>query len=157
MVDNPAEKINRVSANRGCWVVLAYNWDRENCPLYGVAGCPLFRGCLSIEVNGRTVGTFRIARYIIDVRFSGVSVKRGSTVLNIKNWVSGDCLLQLHTGGSPRKKLKVKLFPCMFKALHHLVLSPDTIERPIKLQSDVHWNNAETREQALQSYHLKWY
>ena len=28
-----------------------------NCPLYRVAGCPLFRGCLSIEVNGRTVGT----------------------------------------------------------------------------------------------------
>ena len=39
-----------------------YNWDRENCPLYGVVGCPLFRGCLSIEVNGRTVGTFRIVR-----------------------------------------------------------------------------------------------
>ena len=41
-----------------------YNWDRENCPLYGVAGCPLFRGCLSIEVNGRTVRTFRFVRYI---------------------------------------------------------------------------------------------
>ena len=40
-------------------------WDCENCPLYGVAGCPLFRGCLSIEVNGRTVGTFRIVRYIV--------------------------------------------------------------------------------------------
>ena len=36
--------------------------------------------CLSIEVNGRTVGTFRIVRYIMGVRFSGVSVKRGSTV-----------------------------------------------------------------------------
>ena len=33
-----------------------------------------------IEVNGRTVGTFRIVRYIMGVRFSGVSVKRGSTV-----------------------------------------------------------------------------
>ena len=29
-------------------------------------GCPLIRGCLSIEVNGRTLGT--------------LSVKRGSTV-----------------------------------------------------------------------------
>ena len=38
-----------------------YNWDRENCPLYGVAGCPLFRGCLSIEVNGRTVGTSELS------------------------------------------------------------------------------------------------
>ena len=26
------------------------------CPLYGVVGCPLFTGYLSIEVNGRTVG-----------------------------------------------------------------------------------------------------
>ena len=40
-----------------------YHWDRENCPLYGVARCPLFRGCLSIEVNGRAVGTFRTVRY----------------------------------------------------------------------------------------------
>ena len=45
-------------------------------------GCPLFRDCLpvSIEVNGRTVGTFRIVSYIMGVRCSGVSVKRGSTV-----------------------------------------------------------------------------
>ena len=61
-----------------------YNWDHKNCPLYAVAGCPLFRGCLSIEVNGRTVGTFRIVRYIMGVRFSGVSVKQGSTVLQTK-------------------------------------------------------------------------
>ena len=27
------------------------NWDHEKCSLYGVVGCPLFRGCLSIEVN----------------------------------------------------------------------------------------------------------
>ena len=60
--------------------MLAYNWDRENCPLYGVAGCPLFRGYLSIEINGRAIGTFRIVRYIVGVRYSGVSVKRGSTV-----------------------------------------------------------------------------
>ena len=57
------------------------HWDRENCPLYGVAGCPLFRGCLSIEVNGRAVRTFIIVRYIVGVRYSGVSVKRGSTVV----------------------------------------------------------------------------
>ena len=58
-----------------------YNWDRESCPLYRVAGCPLFRGCLSIEVNGRTVGTFRIVCYIMGVHFSGVSVNQGSTVV----------------------------------------------------------------------------
>ena len=28
-----------------------------------------------------TVGTFRIVRYIVDVRYSGVSVKRDSTVV----------------------------------------------------------------------------
>ena len=60
--------------------MVAYIWDRENCPLYGVAGCLLFRGCLSIEVNGRAVVTFRIVRYIVGVRYSGVSVKGGSTV-----------------------------------------------------------------------------
>ena len=58
-------------------MLLAYIWDRKNCPLYGVAGCMLFRGCLSIEVNGRAV---RIVHYIVGVRYSGVSIKRGSTV-----------------------------------------------------------------------------
>ena len=80
MVDNLAEKVDKCSLNRGCCVLLAYNWDRENCPLYGVARCPLFRGCLSIEVIGRAVGTFRIVRYIVGVCYSGVSIKRGSTV-----------------------------------------------------------------------------
>ena len=59
-----------MSAKSGL-LLFACNWDRENCPLYGVPGCPLFRGCLSIEVNGRTVGTvgtFRIVRYIVGVR-----------------------------------------------------------------------------------------
>ena len=103
MVDNLAEKVdecplNRVSLlsrregasnnmkvlrtplNRGCHVnLLAYNWDRENCPLYGVAGCPLFRA--SIEMNGRRVGTFIIVHYIMGVCFSEVSVKRDSTVV----------------------------------------------------------------------------
>ena len=67
-------------------------------------GCPLFRGCLSIEVNGRTVGTFKIVRYIMGVHFSGVSVKRGSTVfvLKIKGKpaninLSHECLKELET------------------------------------------------------------
>ena len=80
MVDNLAEKVDECPLNRGHLVLLVYNWDRENCPLYRVAGCPLFRGCLSIEVNGMAVGTFIIVRYIMGVRYSGVSVKRGSTV-----------------------------------------------------------------------------
>ena len=80
MADNLAEKVDECLLNRGRLVLLAYNWDHENCPLYGVAGCTLFRGFLSIEVNGRTVRTFRIVHYIVGVRYSGVSVKRGSTV-----------------------------------------------------------------------------
>ena len=53
-----------------------YNWKyNENCPLYKVAGCPLFRGCLSIEANGRTVKTFRFVHYIVER-----VLKRGSTV-----------------------------------------------------------------------------
>ena len=58
MEDNLAEKVDECPLN----------WDCEKCPLYGVAGCPLFKGCLSIEVNGRTVWTFRIVRYIVGVR-----------------------------------------------------------------------------------------
>ena len=58
----------------------------SKCPLYGVTGCPLFRGCLSIEVNGRAVGTFRIVCYIMGVHYSGVSIKRGSTVEKSESW-----------------------------------------------------------------------
>ena len=65
-----------------CCLATQFGFRAHNAirPLYGVAGCPLFRGCLSIEVNGRTIGTFRTVRYIVGVRYSGVSVKRGSTV-----------------------------------------------------------------------------
>ena len=54
MIDNLALKVDECPLNRGHKVLLAYNWDRENCPLYGVVGCPLFRGCLSIKVNGQS-------------------------------------------------------------------------------------------------------
>ena len=67
-MDNLAEKVDECPLNRGCGVLFAYNWDCKNCLLYGVAGCPLFRGCLSIEVNGRTVRTFGIVLYIVGVR-----------------------------------------------------------------------------------------
>ena len=67
MVDICAEKVDECPLNRGCKVLFAYNWDRKSCPLYGVVGCPLFRGCLSNEVNGKTVGTFRVVCYIVGV------------------------------------------------------------------------------------------
>ena len=61
MVDNLAIKVDECPLNQ-CF--LSINWDCESCPLYGVVWCPLFRHYLSIEVNGRTVGTFRIVHYI---------------------------------------------------------------------------------------------
>ena len=37
----------------------------KQCPLYGVAGCPPFRGFQCIEVYGEAIGT---VRYIVGVR-----------------------------------------------------------------------------------------
>ena len=54
-----------VSAKLGWLMIVRIQLGVWNCSLYGVAGCPLFRGCLSTEVNGRTVWTFRSARYIM--------------------------------------------------------------------------------------------
>ena len=60
MVDNLVEKIDECLLIGAIEYCLRTIRDHKNCPLYGVVGCPLFRGCLSIEMNGRTVGTFRI-------------------------------------------------------------------------------------------------
>ena len=65
-MDNLAEKVE-CPLNQGHSVMFAYNWDPKNSPLYGVVGCPLFRGCLSTEVNGRTVGTFRIIHHVMGI------------------------------------------------------------------------------------------
>ena len=72
-----------MSAKSGSLSIVCIQLGWQKLSVYGVAGCPLFRGCLSIEVNGKTVGTFGIVRYIVGVRCSGVSVKRGSTVIII--------------------------------------------------------------------------
>ena len=45
--------------------------------------CPLLRGFQCIEVYGDTIQTVTSVRYIVGVRHRGVSVKRGSTVLDI--------------------------------------------------------------------------
>ena len=81
MVDNLAEKVDECPLNRGPLSIACVNWDRENCPLYGVSA---IQGLQSIEVNGRAVGTFRIVRYIVGVHYSGVSIKWGSTVCKIR-------------------------------------------------------------------------
>ena len=56
-----------MSAKSGSLSIVCIQLGPQKCPLYRVVGCPLFRGCLSVEVNGRTVGTFRIVRYIVGV------------------------------------------------------------------------------------------
>ena len=69
----------------------------------------VFRGCLSIEVNGRTVGTFRIVRYIVGVRFSGVSVKWGSTVYILTNYhnICRDVIRNVSSGFQKPSSVKV--------------------------------------------------
>ena len=53
-----------------------------NChPLYRVAGCPYMWGGNSMEFNDRSNRTVAAVCYIVDVHNSGVSVKRGFTVL----------------------------------------------------------------------------
>ena len=80
IVDNLAKKVDECPLNRDRLVLFAYNWDRESCLLCGVVTCPLFRGCLSIEVNGRTVGIFGIVRYIWVSAFEGCQLSGvGST------------------------------------------------------------------------------
>ena len=54
-----------MSARSGSLSILfAYNQVRESWPLCGVAGCPLFRGCLSIEVNGKTVSELSVISWV---------------------------------------------------------------------------------------------
>ena len=64
---------------------------------YRVVGCPLFGGCLSIEVNGRTV---RIVCYIVGVRWLGVSVKQDPLYfgVQISEDLDNDFLLQPFQG-----------------------------------------------------------
>ena len=87
MVDNLAEKVDECPMNWGRYVLLMYNLDPENCLLYGEERCPLFRSCLSIEVNGRTARTSRIALYIVGVRCYGVPLYL--------------CTLAVHIASSP--------------------------------------------------------
>ena len=58
MVDNLAEKVDECPLNQGRKGLFAYNRDCKNSPLSEEFWHLLFRGCLIIEVNGRTVGTF---------------------------------------------------------------------------------------------------
>ena len=60
-----------------CWQVGA-----KTCSLYGIARCPLFRGCFTIGVYGARLQTWVSVRHNECVRSSEVSVKRCSTLLH---------------------------------------------------------------------------
>ena len=53
--------------------------------IYGIAGWSLFSFFFYCG-NGDAIGTSVSVRYIVDVRSSGVVVKRGSTVCAINQW-----------------------------------------------------------------------
>ena len=52
------------------------------CPLYGVVGCPLFTGYLSIEVNGRTVGNVSLVVMYVVIHTSFVLGILGTSILH---------------------------------------------------------------------------
>jgi hypothetical protein len=58
----------------GFFSTLKSIWDWFYCPLYGVAGCPFWRGYERTELYDKTIGTCEFVRY------NAVSVVRGSTV-----------------------------------------------------------------------------
>ena len=62
MVDNLDEKANECPPNRV--VSACIQLGLQKLSVIQSSGCPVFRGCLSIEVNGRTVGTFGLVHYI---------------------------------------------------------------------------------------------
>ena len=69
-----------MSAKSGSLSIACVQFGPQKLSVIQSSGVSGIQG-LRIEVNGRTVRTFRIVRYIMGVHFSGVSVKRGSTVL----------------------------------------------------------------------------
>ena len=50
-----------MSTKSGLLSIVCVQLGSQNCLLYGVARCPLLRGCLSIEVNGRQSGHLELS------------------------------------------------------------------------------------------------
>ena len=58
-----------------------YNWECKNCPLYGVARCPLFRGCLNLKGMEGQSGILELSIIIVGVHSRGVFDKWGSSLV----------------------------------------------------------------------------
>ena len=69
MVDNLAEKVERVSAKSRSLSIVCIQSGPRNLSIIRSSGVSAIQGCLSIEVNGKTVETFRIVCYIVSVRY----------------------------------------------------------------------------------------
>ena len=80
MLDNLVEKVDKCALMSSPYVLFAYNWDRESCPLYGVDRWPRNRGFLSTIPKNDAVGTKVSVRHRRGGHSSEVGVKRGSTV-----------------------------------------------------------------------------
>ena len=68
----------------GFFSTLKSIWDWFYCPLYGVAGCPFWRGYERTELYDKTIGTCEFVRY------NAVSVVErcpGSTVYRFFAWM----------------------------------------------------------------------
>ena len=53
----------KLSVMRGFFPTLKSIWDWFYCPLYGVAGCPFWRGYERTELHDKTIGTCEFVRY----------------------------------------------------------------------------------------------
>ena len=57
-----------MSAKSGSLSITCVQLGPQKLSVIRSSGVSAIQGCLSINVNGRTVGTFRIVRYIVGVR-----------------------------------------------------------------------------------------
>ena len=69
-----------------------YNWDCKNCPLYGVASCPLFRGCLNLKGMEGQSGILELSIIIVGVHSRGCSIS-GVPVLFSSSFPAFGCIM----------------------------------------------------------------
>ena len=66
-MDNFAEKVDGISTKSGSLSIVCVQLGPLKLSVIRSNGVSAIQGLLSIEVNGRTVGTFRIVHYIVSV------------------------------------------------------------------------------------------
>ena len=66
-MDNFAEKVDGISTKSGSLSIVCVQLGPLKLSVIRSNGVSAIQGLLSIEVNGRTVGTFTIVHYIVSV------------------------------------------------------------------------------------------